>query len=176
MSFQTLALTPEQCFSVLDFIRISPTLLEQKSRAKTSIKIWFFFEMNNLMSFQTLHVICHSLQPYKWFEAILSTIWSFSLFWPNFEGSYKEIHRNFCPSRWLEVLFDKFVIHCNPTRDLRPFCQQSDFSFFSGQVWRILTKKFIIIFALAGGLKFCLTTLSFPATLNVIWGHFVNNP
>ena len=51
MSFQILVLIPEQCFSVYDFITISPTLLLEYKQAST---YGFCFKNNNLMSFQNL--------------------------------------------------------------------------------------------------------------------------
>ena len=123
---------------------------------------WWFLSWQ--MALSSVWQLFHPLHPYMWFEAILSTIKSSFLFWQGLEDSYKEINDNFHPSRWLEVLLDKFVIHSNPTCDLRPFCQQSNNPFFSGKVKRILKKKFMIIFVQADGLIFCLTTLSFTAT------------
>ena len=39
-------------------------------------------------------------------------------------------------------------------------------------VWTILTNKFILIFVLRDGLKFCLTIMSFFFILHVFWAHF----
>ena len=95
------------------------------------------------------------------FTAILHVVWAYfdtiMILLSCLNNFNQQTHLNFRSKRWLEVLFDNYIIHCHLTRGLLHF----DHPFFAGKVWRNPTNKLIIIFVLRDGLKFFWTILPF---------------